>query len=337
MRTFFSFDTPAMRRIRFSLLIGLLAGSMLLLAGCDSGGSNGSSTNSGDGDDSPDSGTSGSTVTELTVNTDKLSTLENAVKAANLDDDLSADDKTFTVFAPVNSAFSNIEIGDLTGDDALLKKVLTYHVVSGKEIKAGDISDGQTESTLQGGDLTFNVESDGTVKVNGATVTKADIEASNGVVHLIDGALLKQTNAVERATIASSFSILQKLVGEANLGSTLSGPGPDGEDGITVFAPTNNAFLTRYDDDDSGTIENDEIPPNAGNILKYHVLDDVFFASDVPTSETDVPTLEGSNATVVRSGSDVTINPNDDNASVVTPNVDVSNGVIHGIDTVLIP
>ena len=63
----------------------------------------------------------------------------------------------------------------------------------------------------------------------------------------------------------------------------------------------------------------------------------VFLAADVPESETDVSTLEGSDITVVRSGDAVTINPNDEDASVMIPDVEVDNGVIHGIDAVLLP
>ena len=102
-----------------------------------------------------------------------------------------------------------------------------------------------------------------------------------------------------------------------------------------MFAPTNDAFLAALDNNDNGQIDDDEIPSSAAEILQYHVLDDVFFATDVPTSETNLPTLEGSELTVVRSGSDVAINPGAENASVVAPDVAVENGVIHGIDTVL--
>ena len=326
-----------MRRVRFSLLIGLLAGSMLLLAGCDSGGSNG-------GDDSK-------TVTELTVDTGNLSTLESAVKAAGLASTLGNEDNTYTVFAPKNSAFGPIEADSLLNKDALLEKVLEYHVVEGQEITASDISDDQTVTTLDGTKLKFSVNGS-TVEVNGATVTEADVQASNGVVHLIDGVLLQNTNVVERASITPDFNILTKLVKKAGLTSTLSGPGPDGQDGLTVFAPTDQAFLNALDAQSNGgngdgDIDNSEIPPNAGQILKYHVLDDVFYAADEPSapSGTQIPsgrtsgvgTLEGSNVTIDRSGSSVTINPGDDNAGVAAPDVDVSNGVIHGIDTVLIP
>ena len=311
----------------------------VLMPGNESSGNDGGD----DGNDGGDNGTgddndSQATITGVAQSQNNLSTLVSALQAAGLDQNLDKEDRTFTVFAPKNSAFSSIETGDLTGNSSLLEKVLKYHVVVGQEITSGDISDGETQTveTFEGKDLTIS-KNGGTVTVNGATVTTADVQASNGVVHLIDGVLLKRANAVERASISPNFSILTDLVEEEGLANTLSGPGPDGEDGLTVFAPTDQAFLNALDSDDSGEIENDEVPDDAGDILKYHVLDDVFFAGDVPTSETDVPTLEGSNATVVRSGSDVTINPNDDNASVVAPNVDVSNGVIHGIDTVLIP
>lgn len=322
MRAFGSFFATPTRRGGRGLLVGLLA-CMLVLVGCDS---------NGDNDDS-DNGSS-NTITQVAQNTSDLSTLVTALRTAELADDLDASGETFTVFAPVNSAFTSIEADSLLTKDALLNKVLTYHVVPGQAITSGQISDGQTVTTLEGSDLTFNVNGS-SIEVNGASVTSADIQASNGVVHLIDGVLLENTNVVERASISPNFNILTDLVGRAGLAGALSGPGPDGEDGLTVFAPTDQAFLDALDSDGSGVIEDDEIPANAGDILQYHVLDDVFFAADVPTMETDLPTLEGSNVTVVRSGSDVSINPNADDASVVAPDVEVSNGVIHGIDTVL--
>lgn len=107
--------------------------------------------------------------------------------------------------------------------------------------------------------------------------------------------------------------------------------------GRTIFAPTNEALLDALDANDTGQLENSEIPGKIAGTLQYHVLDTVFLAGDVPTSETQVATLEGSDVTVVRRGDDVTVNPNDENAGVTTPNVNVDNGVIHGIDAVLLP
>ena len=267
-----------------------------------------------------------------------LSTLATAVDAAGLaaaDSPLRTSDP-ITIFAPVDDGFEGLDLDALTGDTDLLTRVLQYHVVPGSRITSDQIAGGETLTTLEGGTVDITVES-GSVFVNGIPVTTVDIQTENAVIHLIDGVLLQNTNVVERATVTEAFSILVDLVGEAGLASALSGPGPDGEDGLTVFAPTNDAFLAALDANGNGTIDAGEIPSNAADILQYHVLDDVFFAADVPEMETDLPTLEGSNVTVVRSGSDVTVNPSDENASVVAADVDVSNGVIHGIDTVLIP
>ena len=272
----------------------------------------------------------------LVSETASLSTLGTALSAVGLDATLGDESTTFTVFAPEDASFAPYDVDYLLNDPTLLEEVLGFHVVQGAAVFAGDLSDGDTFTTVQGDEIEIAI-SDGTVFVEGAAVTTADVEASNGVAHLIDDVLLTNRTAVERATVTNNFSILADLVGEANLADALSGPGPDGEDGITVFAPTNAAFLAALDANENGEIDAGEIPDNAADILQYHVLDDVFFAADVPTAETAITSLEGSDVTVVRSGSNVTINPNADNANVVAPDVEVSNGVIHGIDTVLIP
>jgi uncharacterized surface protein with fasciclin (FAS1) repeats len=183
---------------------------------------------------------------------------------------------------------------------------------------------------LAGDSLTIGVGDD--VTVNRATVTNADANAENGVLHVVDELL---ADAVDRATLTPRFTIFARLVKEEDLAETLRDPGAN--DGRTIFAPTNEALLAALDDDDSGEVESDEIPSDADDILKYHVLDSVFLAADVPESETDVTTLEGSDVTIVRSGNAVTVNPGDEDASVTIPNVEVDNGVIHGIDTVLTP
>ena len=437
----FSADSPAstlsagIRYLGRTALVAAVLACTLVLAGCD------------DDDDGGMGTTPDPTITELAAGEGSLSTLVDALQQAGLDDDLSAEGP-FTVFAPANSAFENIDAGELTGDDELLQEVLTYHVVAGQEIAAGDISDGQTVETLEGDTLRFSVDngtvrvngavvqtpnlqasngivhvvdrvlletvdavdrailtpdlataaqaisaaglgdalradgpftifapvnsafdgletsalvsdqqlltsvlqyhvvsgqrvtsdqitndtdpqtlegstldlqvSNGTVTVNGIPVSTADIQTENAVIHLIDGVLLQRINAVQRATISSDFTVLADLVGRANLADALSGPGPDGMDGITVFAPTNEALLAALDSNDDGEISDSEAPSNLSDILQYHVVDDVYFAADVPTSETPLETLEGSDVTVVRSGSDVTINPNasDDSVSV---------------------
>lgn len=119
-------------------------------------------------------------------------TLVAALKAADLVDTLKGDGP-FTVFAPTDEAFAKLPAG--TVDDLLkpenkekLKAVLTYHVVSGK-VMASDAAKLTSAKTVQGQELTISA-TDGSVKINDATVSKADIGASNGVIHVIDTVVL---------------------------------------------------------------------------------------------------------------------------------------------------
>jgi hypothetical protein len=122
--------------------------------------------------------------------TSDLSTLVDAVTAADLAQTLQGEGP-FTVFAPTNEAFS--ALGDtllLAENQEQLASVLSYHVVPSRAL-AADLTDGQTLETVNGETLEVQVEGD-TVTVGGATVTEADIEASNGVAHVIDTVLQRQ-------------------------------------------------------------------------------------------------------------------------------------------------
>lgn len=119
-------------------------------------------------------------------------TLVAAVKAAGLVETLSGTGP-FTVFAPTNEAFDKLPKGTVEGllkpeKKADLTKVLTFHVVPGA-VKAADLKDGQKLKTVEGQELTVSVK-DGVVKINGATVTIADVVSSNGVTHVIDAVVL---------------------------------------------------------------------------------------------------------------------------------------------------
>ncbi len=126
-------------------------------------------------------------IVALAKDTPDLSTLIAAVTAGDLATTLQGKGP-FTVFAPTNQAFSDIQSTVNTllkpANKADLKKVLTYHVVPGT-YTAADLKDGQELTTVEGGKLTVSVDGD-MVKVNEATVEKADVNASNGVVHVID-------------------------------------------------------------------------------------------------------------------------------------------------------
>lgn len=130
-------------------------------------------------------------IVNLASGTDDLSTLVTAVKAADLVETLQGDGP-FTVFAPTNAAFEKLPDGTL---ESLLKaenkdkltEILTYHVVSGK-VMSSDLKDGMTAKTVEGSEITIKLGDN--VMVNDAKVIKADIGASNGVVHLIDSVIL---------------------------------------------------------------------------------------------------------------------------------------------------
>ncbi len=130
-------------------------------------------------------------IVALAQDTPDLSTLVTAVSTAKLAETLQGTGP-FTVFAPTNAAFS--ELGDDQVQSLLepdnrdqLKSILTYHVVPGK-LTASDLSDGQKLETVAGETLTVKIDGD-QVKVGDATVVQPDVEASNGVVHVIDGVL----------------------------------------------------------------------------------------------------------------------------------------------------
>jgi len=277
-------------------------------------------------DSDPQSPTVAGYVQEVSA----LNSLEGAVAEAGLVGTLE-DGGPFTVFAPTNDAFSPAI--DPSLNQQVVEKVVRHHVID-EEVTSDDLSDGDMITPLAGDALTVGVEDDVLSTVNRATVTNDDASASNGVVHVVDNLLI---DALDRATLTPRFTIFARLVKEADQAGVFREPGANG--GRTIFAPTDEALLTALDSDGSGEIESDEIPSDADDILQYHVLDSVFLAEDVPTSETTVATLEGSDVTVVRDGESgsVTINPGDENAVVTTADVEVDNGVIHGIDTVLTP
>ncbi len=131
-------------------------------------------------------------IVDIASDTDALSTLVAAVEAAGLVETLKGDGP-FTVFAPTNEAFDALPDGTLESllleeNREMLIEILTYHVVPGK-VMSGDLSDGMTAGTVQGSDVTISVGDYG-VSVNDASVVQADVEASNGVVHVIDAVIL---------------------------------------------------------------------------------------------------------------------------------------------------
>ena len=130
-------------------------------------------------------------IVDTAVGAGNFTTLVAAVQAAGLVDTLKGDGP-FTVFAPTDEAFAALPAG--TVEDLLkpenkdkLVSILTYHVVPGK-VMSGDLTEGMKAATVQGGEVTITL--DGGAKGDEANVTTADIEATNGVIHVIDAVIM---------------------------------------------------------------------------------------------------------------------------------------------------
>ena len=259
--------------------------------------------------------------------TSSLSTLVTAVTAADLVDTLTGPGP-FTVFAPTNAAFDALPAGALDAllaDQAALREVLLYHVIA-DEVTASEVVTLNSATTVQGADIMINV-SGSDVMINGANVIQTDVDASNGVVHIIDAVLMppeQLMDIVETAMGASQFSTLAGLIGTANLVDTLKGDGP-----FTVFAPTNAAFEA-LPAETLMMLQNDTAALAA--VLTYHVVAGSVPASDV-VNLTSATTVQGEDVMITVDNGTVMIN----DATVTTTDIMASNGIIHEIDTVLIP
>ncbi|HSG49082.1 MAG TPA: fasciclin domain-containing protein, partial [Longimicrobiales bacterium] len=178
-------------------------------------------------------------IVDIALVTGDVSTLATAIQAAGLVEALKGDGP-FTVFAPVNSAFADLPAGELdrlleAENVAELQELLQFHVVSGAFL-AADLSEGATLPTLAGSSLTISLQ--GEPSVNGAPIIATDIEAENGVIHLIDEVLLPPRPTITGLAAATGgLSSLAAALDAASLTGALAGEGP-----FTVFAPVNAAF-----------------------------------------------------------------------------------------------
>jgi len=237
----------------------------------------------------------------------------------------------YQVFAPINDAFSGVLTKYLEEEwKAHLTNILLYHVSEG-EIFSGDLEADMIADMLNGESV--NVTSIDPVQINGVDVVLADVNASNGVIHAIDEVLLPTSATSDIVDIAASdaqFTTLVELVTMAELVDTLKGEGP-----FTVFAPTNDAFSKLP----AETIESLTDPANKEaliDVLTYHVVPGIILSSELSEGAISVATQRAAvngDTLIVTSVDPVTIN----DANVVEVDLLASNGIIHVIDTVLIP
>jgi uncharacterized surface protein with fasciclin (FAS1) repeats len=268
----------------------------------------------------------------------RFSILVEAVVAADLATTLSSPGP-LTVFAPTNDAFAALlaELGvtkdQLLADKALLTAVLTYHVLPAKVLRA-DVPAGKAITTVQGGIFKVDAVGGDLVITDGrnrtAKITATNLEASNGVIHVVDKVILPANkNVVQTAQALPDFSILVDAVVAANLQGTLSGSGP-----FTVFAPTNAAFAALLAE--LGVTKDELLAdvPLLTRVLTYHVVSGRVLKADVPVGAA-IPTVEGGTFTI-DAGLAIT-DQRGRQSGIVATDVLASNGVIHVVDRVLLP
>ena len=268
------------------------------------------------------------TVVDIIVNSDSHQTLETAVIAANLAETLNGDGP-FTVFAPSDDAFDGLAEGALDlilANADQLSDVLLNHVHSGNVLST-DLENGMGVPTLNNTELTVTIDGM-TVMINLATVTQADLIASNGVVHVIDKVLLPdfgQEDTTVYSIIKASpiHTTLETAIDAAELGETLSGDGP-----FTVFAPTDDAFGALP----AGAL--DDLLADIDlltEILLHHVHSGNVLSTDL-SNGMEVPTLNDDVLLVSIDAGTVMI----DMSTVIQPDIVANNGVVHVINAVLI-
>ncbi len=284
-------------------------------------------------------------IMDIVAADSRFNTLEAAVKAANLADTLASANNTFTVFAPTDAAFAALPAGTveslLADPKGALTNVLLYHVVSGAKGSSAVLASSSL-MTVQGTSLSVNLRN-GLPYVNNSQIIITDIQAKNGIIHVIDAVLVptsspapaKSTEQMDKSalpTIAEiaiadgRFNTLVAALTAADLAGVFLAPGD-----YTVFAPTDAAFAALP----AGTVEALLADPKGAltTILLFHVVGDSLSRDQLAT-DTYVPTLEGRPLFVNRNGSNII---DISGAKLLITNIQASNGIIHVIDRVLIP
>lgn len=303
------------------ILMGVILASIIFLTSCND-------------DDEPDTPASNDIV--ATAIAGGYNTLAAALTEVGLVDDLQGTGP-FTVFAPTDAAFAAAGITpDNVSEVENLNEILLYHVLSGA-LKSTDLTTGN-QATLNSG-TTLAIDSDD-LTVNGISIAAPfDIEASNGIIHTINGVLIPETanpSIVEAATDAGLTTLLAAIT-EADLASTLLSA-----EAITVFAPSNDAFAAALTAFDAADLNSLIIKLGGINkltqVLQFHVVPATAFSTDLMEGDQTFTTLSGEDITVNKTGSAVTVTDATGNTfSVSTPDVAISNGVVHVIEGVLFP
>src|SRR6056297_1300730 len=234
----------------------------------------------------------------------------------------------YTAFAPTDDAFTALfeEVDPSTLTTEQITFILTYHVISGDGIPSGDLAPEQAVASAAEELLYITSNEENGVTVNGnASVIDADIDASNGIVHVVDNVLLPNAflNTVQVAQKNYNFTTLVGLIVDANLAETVA------TTELTVFAPTNAAFEALFAEVDPANLTADQLE----EVILYHTIPGATIASGDLAAQQAPASTTGENLYITVDG-DVVVNGN---STVVTADVASNNGIIHAVDTVLMP
>ena len=303
-------------------------------------------TSCSDDDDNQTTPVETNTIVDIVAGNPDFSTLGSALAITNLTSVL-ASDGPFTVFAPTNDAFADFLTanGFATLEDVpvdALANTLLNHVVGGVN-NAADLSTGyiNTSATFNGeadAPLSMYVNTADGVMLNGiSSVTTADVSADNGVIHIVDAVITLPSVVTFAAADAATFSELVGALTRADqpdyvsVLTTANGTDPAP---FTVFAPTNQAFASLYAELDDVNGLNDIPTDILTATLNTHVVAGANVrAEDLVTGE--VATL--GDALEIDATTAIITDPNGRTSQVIVTNVQAANGVIHAIDTVLLP
>jgi uncharacterized surface protein with fasciclin (FAS1) repeats len=176
------------------------------------------------------------------------------------------------------------------------------------------------------------------LRVNGASIASADVGASNGVIHVLETALLDAVNAMERVVITTELQPLeQAITTRPDLAAALRDDGA----AFTLLAPDDSAFVAAVDTSGDRAVSDAELGQlDLERVLPYHVLPGITRAADIPTTPTTFATRLGEPIRAVRdaeTGAVTFLLPDDTEVGVQTPDLTVRNGVVHVVDSLLVP
>ena len=277
-------------------------------------------------------------IVDVARDAGSFSTLLTALEAAGLDATLADEDSDFTVFAPTDEAFEALPEGTLDtllADTDLLTDVLLYHVITDSVVGSDTALSlaGTTQLMANEAKLAITVRGDA-LYLNESMVINTDIEASNGVIHVIDAVLTPtaigepEGSIVDLALASPDLTTLVTALQAADLVSALA----DEDALFTVFAPTDDAFAALGEDAIAALLADTDA---LTNVLLYHVV------AGAAVDSVDATALYGEMVTMLNEA-DVTIDIRDgelyiNDSKVIIKDIPATNGIIHVIDMVLIP